>query len=245
VDLLRTTAPVDGSQRLLINVATVGLGAPGLSVRVVDAAGAPVGALGRVSADGTWTLEVAQPQSGQDYLIRVSVDPSSAVDVGNYVATAEYVLSDAQMNHIVSGDVSSTIDDYVLWTNRKSKLLRFDLAVQGAANSEAVQLTIYDAHTHAVAMVLVTQSARTRTGFAWLPEGDYILRFTAVSRVGAQVSNVGYSLLADGISDDQNPEPEPDPPADDHSYYDYDDYVPEDPDPPPDDPYYYNNYYYY
>jgi hypothetical protein len=245
IDLLRTTAPVDASQRLLINVASVGLEHPSLRVRVVDGDGAAVGALGRMRADGTWTLEVAQPQSGQDYFVRVSVDPSSTVSVGNYVATVEYVLPDAQMNDLASGDVSSTVDDYALWTNQKSKLLRFDLAVQGASNSEAVQLTIYDAHTHEVAMVLVAQSARTRTAFAWLAEGDYILRFTAVSRVGSQVGGIGYALTADGISDDQNPEDEPDP-LPDPNYYDYYDYVPEDPmDPPPEDPYYYNNYYYY
>jgi hypothetical protein len=150
------------------------------------------------------------------------------------------------MNDLASGNVSSTVDDYILWTNQKSKLLRFDLAVQGAANSEAVQLTIYDAHTHEVAMVLVTQSARTRTGFAWLAEGDYILRFAAVSRVGAPVTGVSYTLTADGISDDQNPEDEAPPPPD-SNYYDYYEYDPADHPPPADDPYvddYTYDYYY-
>lgn len=221
VDFLKVTAPSDPMQRLVITLDRVGVDQPDLRVRVVDADGIPVGASGRIDDNGMWTLEVAQPQSNQDYFLKISVDPNSTVGVGNYVATAEFVTASDQMNQLVSGDVSSTIDDFVLWSAGKTRLYRFELGVEAASNNDAVQVTFYDAHTHEVRMVLTTPSGRTRSAFAWLNQGDYIVRFAAVSRVGVAVSNAGYTFAADGISDDQNPEEEDGDPDDEYNYYEY------------------------
>ncbi|MCG8650587.1 MAG: matrixin family metalloprotease, partial [Pirellulales bacterium] len=107
VDYWKLSAPTTVEGRLVVNLAGVGASPPHFAVRIVDSAGQPVGAGGRLNADGSWTLEVAQPVSNQDYFLRVSVDPNSAVEVGNYVATAEFVSASAQMNQLVLGDVSS------------------------------------------------------------------------------------------------------------------------------------------
>ncbi len=111
LDYWKVTAPANADGRLVINISGVGLAQPDLRVQVVDADGQSVGTAGRIRADGTWTIEVAQPQAAQNYYLRVSVDPNSTVGVGNYVATAEFETTNAQMHHLVSGQASSTIDD--------------------------------------------------------------------------------------------------------------------------------------
>ena len=227
IDFWKVTAPADVSGRLLVDVAGVGDQPAGLRVRIVDAAGQPVGAAGHLTQDGNWRLEVAQPQASQEYFIRVSVDPNSAVGVGNYVASAEFTTPASQMTHIASGNVSSSMDEFVRITVNKSKLHRFDLSANGSSNDEIVKLTIYDAHTKEMRLVVAANSDVTRTGFAWLAEGDYILRFTAMSRSGADVNDISFSLAGDGISDDQGPEGGGDGDEDDY------------------DPYYYEYQYYY
>ncbi len=96
--------------------------------------------------------------------------------------------------------------------------------------------------------MLSTASGITRTAAAWLPEGDYILRFTAESRVNAQVSDIHYTLETDGMSDDQDPDstdPTDDPLYDPYYYYDDPAVTYEYPEPPPDYSYGYDYYYYY
>ncbi len=245
VDYWKVTAPGDVSGRLIVNLAGVGDQPAKLRVRVVDTSGQPVGASGFLADDGTWTLEVAEPQAGQEFYVRISVDPNSAVSVGNYVAAAEFTTPASQMEQLVAGDLSSSMDEFIHWTASKSKLFRFDLSAMGASDDEVVKLTIYDAHSQEMRMVLGSPSGVTRSGFAWLTEGDYILRFTAVSRSGADVDNMNFSVAVDGISDDQDPDDDPVDDDEPYEYYYYDynqdtdlgDYNYE--------PYYYYYYYYY
>ena len=232
--------PSAGNGRLVINLAGVGLDQPDLRLGIVDAAGQSVGASGRLQPDGTWTLVVAEPQAGQDYYLRVAVDPSSPVSVGNYVASAEFVESDTPYQ-LSSGDVSSSVDDFIRWTAEKSRLFRFDLFTQGASDDEAVQLTIYDAHTREVRLAIVANSGMTRTALAWLEQGDYIIRFSAVSHSGVAVNNVHYALEVHGLSDDQEPDGDNSQGDENHGPYDYDyyDYSYEwEDEPDPDVPYY-------
>ncbi len=240
VDYWKIAAPSDVSGRLIVNLAGVGDQSAKLRARILDAAGQPVGVAGFLDAEGTWTLEVAAPQPDQEFFIRVSVDPNSAVGVGNYIVSAEFTTPLSQMNQLVSGDVSSSMDEFFRWTAGKSKLYRFDLSGLGAANDEVVQLIIYDAHSQEMRMVLAARSGVTRTGYAWLTEGDYILRVSAFSRSNADVNNMSFSVTVDGISDDQDPDDDPDDGDDPYSYYEYD------PDTDPDtyEPYYYYYYYY-
>jgi hypothetical protein len=245
VDFLKVTAPADVSGRLVIHLAAVGNDQPDLRVRVVDSSGQSVGAGGRLGDDGSWTLEVSQPQAGQEYYLRVSVDPTSTVEVGNYVVTAEFTTPSGQMNLLASGVVSSSMDEFIRWTAGKTKLFRFDLTATGGAADETVKLTIYDAHTREMRAVIDTPSDVTRTAFAWLQQGDYILRFTAYSQSGEAVDGISYSVTCDGISDDQDEDgedTEDDPDYDPYDYYynepyyEYDDY---------DSDYEYYYYYYY
>ncbi len=242
VDFLKITAPAEISGHLRIDVAAVGDGQPGLVVEVVDDSGQYVGTAGRLHADGSWTLEVAQPQAGKDYYLRISVDPSSAVSVGNYIATAEFTAPGSQMNQLASGEVSSTVDEFVRWTAGKTKLYRFDLIASGGGVGEGVKLTIYDAHTQKMQLVVAASSDLTRSALAWLQQGDYILRFEAISTSGNDVAKISYSVTTDGISDDQDEDGED---GDDDPFYDpYESYV----EPEYDDetyPYYYYYYYYY
>ena len=223
VDVWKVTAPSQVNGRLLVNVAGVGLSQPDLAVQVVDSAGNTVGASGWLRPDGTWALEVAHPQASQDYFVSVSVDPSSSVSVGNYVVAAEFMEPSAQMNDFISADLDSTVDTFIRWTADKTKLFRFDLNASGGLAGEFVKLTIYDAHTQEMRMVLETPSDVTRTALVWLTQGDYVLRFTAYSVSGDPVSIINFTLTGDGISDDQD-DHIPDPEEDDEHYtgYDYD-----------------------
>jgi Matrixin len=236
VDFIEVTAPAVEVPfgRLVVNLAGVGVNAPDLKLQIVDASNQPVGASGRLRADGTWTLEVAQPQAGQDYFIRVSVDPNSAVSVGNYVVTAEFTVPSEQMNDMIESDLSSSEDLFIRWTATKTKLYRFDLNASGGNTGDRVKLTIYDAHTREMRVVLDTTHGVTRTALAWLQQGEYILRFTAQSQTTPEVPAIHFALTCDGLSDDQGDGGGSGDDDDEYYYYqgtgideyDYDEYEP-------------------
>jgi len=234
VDVWKITSPNQTSGRLVVNLASVGLDSPDLQIQILDGNGQNVGARGRLRADGTWVMEVIQPEANAEYLIRISVDSTSAVSLGNYVTTAEFLTENAQMNQFVSSTVSSEMDNFVRWTSLKTRLYRFDLFSQGVSSDEAVKLTIYDAQTQQVVFAMATPSDITRSAYLMLTEGDYVLRFTAISRVAAPIQNISYTLTADGISDDQDPDSggtDPDYYSYDYTetgYYGYDDLDPDD-----------------
>tara|TARA_R110002049_G_scaffold285698_1_gene466763 strand:- start:179018 stop:181009 length:1992 start_codon:yes stop_codon:yes gene_type:complete len=239
LDYWKITAPDTVEGRLVVQVAGVGADQPDVRIDVVDATGVSLGTAGKLHADGTFTLEVAQPTAGQEYFIRVSVDPSSTVGVGNYVAVAEFQASSAQMNHLISDTVSESADDFIRWTASETKLFRFDLNADGTAPDQAVRLTIYDAHTKEIEMIAVARSGITRSALAWLQQGEYILQFTAIGGSQQPTDDISYSLYLDGISDDQDDDGDGDGGDDDPYYYDPSgggSYY---------DPYYYYYYYYY
>lgn len=221
IDYLKIASPTTVAGRLVVHVTGVGLSKPDVVLSVVDSAGQAVGTAARLRADGTFTIEVATPQASQDYFLRVSVDPSSAVGVGNYVAVAEFEAPASQMHELASGDLTAAADKFVRWTADKTKLFRFDLASTSDDAGQAVRVTIYDAHTREIKAVSVAQAGLTRNTLAWLQQGEYILRFTAVSAGELPVTGAHFSLTVDGISDDQDEDP--DDPADDpyHDPYDY------------------------
>ena len=251
VDVWKVTSPASFSGPMAVHVSPVGANGVDLRVRILDVNGEPVGASGYLRPDGTWTLELAQPAASTDYFIRVSVDPGSIVDVGNYVASAEFAPADDQMHLMVSRTVSSSVDDFVRWQAGKTKLYRFDLSAGGQVGDEWVQVTVYDAHTQAIRMTLSTPAGGLRSAYAMLDQGDYLLRFTAVSRSGNDVDAIDLQLMVDGLSDDQDPN---DPNDDDYYYdpydeaYEYDYYYPPDDydyEEFPSDPGYDYYYYYY
>ena len=222
IDVWRVTSPEQLGGPLVVHLSPVGQDAARLRVRLLDATGEPAGASGYLRDDGTWTLELAQPQASTEYYIRVSVDPNSVVDVGNYVASAEFDYDHARMHSMVSRSISSSADEFIRWRAGKTKLFRFDLTAGGVVGDEWVQVTFYDAHTHEIRMKLSTPAGGRRTAFALLDQGDYLIRFTAVSRSGLEVQSINLELLVDGLSDDQDPND----PIEDEDYYvpDYDPY---------------------
>lgn len=248
VDFFNVTAPSEINGPLRIELAGIGNDTADLRLAVVDASGGPVGTAGRLNPDGTWVLEVLQPEADAEYLIRVSVDPNSVVSLGNYVALAEFTQPSEQLNELVSGSVSSDLDDFYSWTAHETRLFRFDLATVGGEEGDLVKLTIYDAHTKERRLVINTPSDGTRSGLAWLQEGDYILRFTAVNRAGEPVTNIDYTTSVDGLSDDQSDQDDYDYDyeydqeyeyhnGDENNYYPYDPYY-------DDTPYSYTPYFY-
>lgn len=219
LDFWKITAPANVEGRLLVQVAGVGTDRPDMRLVVVDGAGQPVGTAARLQSDGTFSVEVAQPDPGQDYFVRISVDPTSTVGVGNYVAVAEFQTPNSQMNHMATGQVSQEADDFIRWTSSEARLFQFSLLAEGSSPDQAIRLTIYDAHTKQVQMIVVAQAGVTRGGYAWLQEGDYIFRFSAIVAGQDDPSQVGYSLFIDGISDDQDDQDDGD--TDDGYVYDY------------------------
>ncbi|PAY20394.1 hypothetical protein CKO51_06030 [Rhodopirellula sp. SM50] len=220
VDYFKITSPATIEGRLVVHVAGVGAVRPDVRLKVVDAQGQAVGANARLRGDGTFTVEVTQPEASQDYFVKVSVDPNSTVGAGNYVAIAEFESPQAQMNDLASGDLTGESDKFIRWTAGKTRLYRFDLNAASADADQAVRLTVYDAHTREVKMVAVAHAGITRSTLAWLQQGEYILRFTAIAVGTAPVTNVSFALTADGISDDQDDDMVD--PADDPYYDPYD-----------------------
>lgn len=220
VDYLRVTAPGTIEGRLLVHLAGVGANLPSLKLRVVDASGQPVGTSGVLRDNGTFTVEVAQPVANQDYYLKVSVDPSSTVGAGNYIAVAEFETAQTQMNALASGTVTEQEDVFLRWTAHKSKLFRFDLAVTSAHANQAVRLTLYDAHTREIKAIAVGHAGATRALLSWLEQGEYILRFHVMGVGNAEAVSADYTLTADGISDDQDEDPYD--PIEDPSYAPYD-----------------------
>ncbi|MGI9474185.1 MAG: matrixin family metalloprotease, partial [Rubripirellula sp.] len=207
VDVVKFTAPAVIEDRLLIHVAAVDRNLD-LDVAVQDSDGQPVGVNGRLRQDGTWALEVAHPEAGKDYFLNINVDPTSSVALGNYVVTADFTALSGQMNQLIHSEGSSAADRYVSWTAAKTKLFRFDLEAMEGNKGDQVKLTVYDAHTGEMRLVMSTQAGMTRTGLAWLTQGDYILRISTSSRFGEPVDALGYSVRCDGVSDDQDDDEE-------------------------------------
>lgn len=230
VDTIRFTSPMVIEDRLLIHVAAIDQSLD-LSVTLQDGAGTAVGVNGRMRPDGTLALEVMQPTPGTDYYLQIGVDPNSSVAVGNYVVTADFTVLSAQMNELINASGNSSVDQYVSWTASKTKLYRFDLAAFGGSQGDRAKLTIYDAHTGEMRMVLAAGNGVTRSGLAWLTQGDYILRVSISNRFGNTVDALNYQVHCDGVSDDQD-EDEPDPDYDTSYPYDTYTYTPPDDEPP-------------
>ena len=223
VDYLKIQAPAVISGRLIAHVKGVGLNRPDLDLTVVDSTDQSVGTSARLRPDGTFSVEVLQPQAGHEYFLRISVDPNSTSSAGEYVAIAEFETPSDQLHQLVSGQVTSAIDTFIRWTADKTRLFQFGLDASSPQPGQAVRLTIYDAHTLEAKAAMVTQGGTMRGMFAWLQQGDYILRFTALSMGSQATGTVNYSLFVDGLSDDQD-EDESDPaddPNHDPYYYAY------------------------
>ncbi|MFU7562164.1 matrixin family metalloprotease [Roseiconus sp. JC912] len=204
IDFYKITAPADVDGKLVVHLSTVGTDAPLLKLRVVDSTGQPVGTAGRMRADGTISVEVASPQASEDYFVRIGVDPSSSVDVGNYVVVAQFDNAASTMHQLSSGTVDADADRFIRWEAAKTKLFRFDLSAVGLDQAQAVRMTIYDAHTREVKLVAKANADVTRTVMAWLQEGEYILQFSAIADGEATATGIDYSLAIDGLSDDQD-----------------------------------------
>ena len=241
VDHWQVVAPSQIDGPLSVHVAGVGADQAELQVRIVDSTGQPVGARGRILNDGTWVMEVAQPVANEEYVVRISVDPNSSVGQGNYVVTAEYEAPPQQLENFSAGSLGNNEDQFIRWTAGKTKLYRFDLSTEGTAN-DLVKLSIYDAHTLEIRTVVSSNAGSSRTVYALLTEGEYILRFTSV--MNSSAANIQYSLLCDGLSDDQDDDdtdPEDGDGYDPYAYYTETDV---ETDPYGDYDYYYYYYYY-
>ncbi|MEM9365657.1 MAG: matrixin family metalloprotease [Planctomycetota bacterium] len=220
VDHLSITAPsvIDGALR--VQVSPLGTSPASMRVQVLDDTGQTVGAVGRLHANGTWVLEVAEPVASQEYIIAVSVDPSSTVDVGNYLAEARFLETDVQMVDFVSGTLSGSNADYHSWAAGDEKLYRFELSVSGTAPNATggVKMIIYDAQTLQPKFELAALAGDTRAGFVMLPQGDYVVR---TGKFGGGTIDLDFQTRLSGISDDQDPNDPYDYDYNYEYYYDY------------------------
>lgn len=237
VDHLSVTAPsvIDGPLRL--QVSPLGTSPASMRVQILDNTGQAIGAVGRLHSDGTWVLEVAEPIANQEYIVAVSVDPTSTVDVGNYLAEARFLATDTQMVNFVSGTLSGSNADYHSWTAGDEKLYRFELSVDGTAAhaTGGARMIIYDAHTFQPKFDLAALVGHSRAGFVMLPQGDYVIR---IGKFGNGAVDVSFQTRISAISDDQDPN-------DLYDYdYDYDDTSGYDPSESNYN-YYYDPYHYY
>jgi hypothetical protein len=111
------------------------------------------------------------------------------------------------MKDLFQGDVVGSESDYSRLQTSKSQLFRFDLSATATTSNEGVQLTFFDARTRDAVFTISVGAGLTTTEYVWLAQGDYVLRAVARTRGGATAGRVNFRLRADGISDDQGPNP--------------------------------------
>lgn len=205
-DLWKFQAPVFASPTLQVTLDPVGLSNPELELFILNSNGDRIASSVSRKTDGGLNLIVVNPVPSETYLMFVRRTAGSSVQVGNYVATANFATNPASaLRNMHSASVAVQSDDIVRMTTYKTQLFRFDLIAQSANLNDAVQLSIHDDRTGDLIANFVAAVGVTKTEFVWLGAGTYVFRTSARNRFLAPTGPVRFSLNADTVSDDQGP----------------------------------------
>jgi hypothetical protein len=135
----------------------------------------------------------------------------------------DFATDDTEMREVFSSQVTASSEDISRLSLVKSQLFRFDLSADSPDSDHGVQLSFYDARTGDIVTSIAAAAGSIRTQYVWLGAGDYFIRSTFLSRTGNGASSVAFTLRADGISDDQGPNPiDPTQPPSDIAMPDWD-----------------------
>ena len=207
-DLWKFQAPAFASPTLQVTLDPVGLSNPELELFLLNTKGDRIASSVSRKPDGGLNLIVANPAPSETYVMFVRRTPGTPVQVGNYVATANFATNPAtNMRKMHSANIGSQSDDLVRMTTYKTQLFRFDLIAQSANLDNAVQLSIHDERTGDLVANFAAAVGFAKTEFVWLGVGTYVVRTSVRNRLQAPTGSVRFSLNADTVSDDQGPRP--------------------------------------
>ena len=205
-DFFSFQAPTD-SRVAYVDASPVGLENPDLDIVVMNSSGDRVASFFRQKSGGGGSLEIAQPVAGQVYVLGIRTKTGSAFASGNYVVSIDFGTDIAATKPLISGSVSFGQDTTTGLRVNKTQLFRFDLLAQSGSLNDGVQITIYDARTKQIMLEISSASQSAAKDYVWLSKGEYIIRASKRSRAGRTLDPIDFVLSADGISDDQGPNP--------------------------------------
>lgn len=204
-DLYTVVAPAGAVGSLNISLSSLGTVRPDLTVVVMNRAGDRLPSQLKKGSDGQQTLVVPNAVPGQTYVIGVWGRAGAVQTTGNYLVTADFSTSAAQMSQLTQKSLNIGAVDSDLLSSSKSQLFRFDLTTLSATSSKAVLISIIDVRTQQVVRTLSATGGVTDSAFVWLPAGDYIVVAKACAQGSSVTGPVEYRLLADVVSDDDGP----------------------------------------
>jgi hypothetical protein len=211
VGAIRTTTDVDvyrlvaGGSTMLVYLDTLGTRPIDLQLKLHTSDGELVLAHTITDADGSRPIEMSALLAGTDYYLSLTSDGIGSDDLGNYVLIADFIVSNARLTHIASGDITPAEPEQTRqFVVPRTQLFRFDLHAAPLAEPAdmAAVLTILDDKDRVTVEVFAAIDSTT-TRYMWLGEGIYSFRFTGHAQEVA--ASISYELFAAALSDDTGP----------------------------------------
>lgn len=206
-DFYRIVAPRQTGGVMNVHVTSLGNLNPNLDVAVLNSRGDRVASLVKEPGNGTISVQVLEPVANETYTIAVRSESGTADRTGNYILTTDFATESAALQEFASGSLNGTTPAYTWMETGKSQLFRFDLSANSVGNRDGVQMTIIDAFSREIVGLVGAAAGTVRTEFFWLPQGQYMVRFDAISSTSQAPGLIHFRVLADAISDDQGPTP--------------------------------------
>jgi hypothetical protein len=179
-------------------------------VAVFDANENPVPGVVLAHGDGTFTIQVAQVQSGSDYFIRVSADPTSGKVVGNYDLDVEFGHTDAAPTTFLDGSIAGPggPQSYTLVVNQTQL---FDLLLNAMATYSpgapgvTLHMVLTDSQGRVVAERTATAGETAGGDPVLLPPGIYRATFVVDAPGAAPSTAMTFRLYGASLTDPIGP----------------------------------------
>jgi Matrixin len=211
VDMYRVQAPQTGSAgSSVLTVSLAQMPANGMLpvASVYDQYGNLVSSAILLDGNGTYVVQSAGLNPGEDYYVDVAPGPARSPSIGNYELTASFGLAPAVVQSFATGTLSATdlLDQYTLYV-AQSQVFQFVLStgIAGMSSSAEVSVEITNS-SGAVVFHLVGNLAQTVSGASVvLTPGPYTLSISVINTTGAQVPTIAYHLTGGSLSDPIGP----------------------------------------
>jgi hypothetical protein len=206
VDFYQVRAPKAGAnQQNVLTVNVRALDPDGLTplVQVYDSNKQLVDAQVLANGNGTYTVQVANAVSNQNYSIRVAAANAGAA--GAYQFSADFRSQVINLQQFAAGTLADgAAQDFGTLQVGHSQMMYFALSAGGATVPSGVRLTIYDASGHVVSS-LFAPAGQTVTATTYLAAGAYTVRFDGLTPAGLTLPTLTYTLKGVTLSDPIDP----------------------------------------
>jgi hypothetical protein len=225
------SAKVGNNQKSVMTVNVRAVKSPDLdpTVQIYDRKGGAVDAKVLVHGGGSYTVQVADAASNEDYYVKVAAADTSVSKVGDYQLDVDFRAVAVNLQTLTTNTLTNTARSrFGTLTANSSQMMHFVLAAAPSTDTtpSGVRMTLYDSLGH-VAATLFARAGQTISADTYLLAGSYTLRFDGLTQFGGPLSNLAYTLQAVSLTDPISPQPaDPNaPPVDDpgFGYNQYDD----------------------